>query len=218
MNSLKDQPYWKSFVAAEQLTHVQQEQMERYITLLLDYNKHTNITAITGLEDIVSYHLQDSIALGHYVDFSAITAIADVGSGGGFPGIPLKIVYPHISVVLIEVNQKKIAFLESVIEHLGLTNIEVCPLDWRTFIRTSEYHIDLFCARASLQPEELVKIFGNEKWYADAIIVYWASQQWCPDKKVVPFLSTDIPYTVGTKERRFILFSGRPKKPAFLKG
>ena len=69
------------------------------------------------------------------VDLNKVKVIVDVGSGAGFPGIPLKILFPHLGIILIEVNKKKQRFLQTVIRILELKDIEVCGLDWRTFLR-----------------------------------------------------------------------------------
>ncbi len=117
---------------------------------MLEWNEKTNITRITSLADILEYHYRDALHLDRFIDMQQIKTICDIGTGGGIPGIPLKIKYPHLHVVLIEVNGKKIAFLRDLIETLGLKNVEIVDLDWRTFLRQTNMPIDLFVARASL--------------------------------------------------------------------
>ncbi len=202
---MNDQRMWQQFKKHEQLTDDQLEKFQQYAVLLLEWNEKSNLTAITSLKKVISDHFQDSLALKYAVDLSTISSLADVGSGGGFPGIPLAILYPHVSVTLIEVNQKKIRFLEKVIQVLKLDNVSISDYDWRTFLRRTNYDIQLFCARASLQPEELVHLFKPSCRYHDAQLVYWASKQWEPVKQVVPFIAGDVPYTVGGKQRRLIL-------------
>ncbi len=200
-----DQRVWQQFKEQEQLTDDQLEKFQRYAALLLEWNEKSNLTAITDLQRIVFDHFQDSLALKNVVDLSTISSVADVGTGGGFPGIPLAILYPHISMMLIEVNQKKIRFLEEVIRVLKLDNVSISDYDWRTFLRQTEYDIKLFCARASLQPEELIHMFKPSCHYRDAQLVYWASKQWEPAKQLVPYIVRDVPYVVGGKQRRLIL-------------
>ncbi len=166
------------FVKEETLSKQQAEQFYTYCTLLLEYNKQVNLTAITDFTEVIWYHFQDSIKIRDYVDFSAITMIVDVGTGGGFPGIPLKVMFPHLTVILIEVNSKKIAFLEMVIKALNLTGISICSLDWRTFLRKTTYPVDMVVARASLAPAELIKMFKPGCYYHNATLVYWGSKQW----------------------------------------
>src|SRR5438105_1844085 len=98
---------WLSFVQTNHLNEQQANQFKSYLSLLLEWNERFNITAITDPQKIVLDHFQDSLALTQFIDRSMIKGIADIGSGGGFPGIPLKIVLPDMPVVLIEVNSKK---------------------------------------------------------------------------------------------------------------
>ena len=141
------------------LTQKQIEQFRLYLMLFCKASKEFNLTAITSIEDIIEYHFMDSLALVHSYDLSSISHFADVGTGGGFPGIPLKIANPHLKVTLIEVSAKKAEFLRNVVEQLGLENVFVEELDWRTFLRKTDYAIDLFVSRASLHTDELDKYF-----------------------------------------------------------
>ena len=132
-----------------------------------------------------------------------------MGTGAGFPGIPLKIVYPHLHVILIEVVQKKVKFLNAVIQDLRLTNIEVVSFDWLTFLHKSTYPIDLFCARASLAPALLVTMFAPWSLYKKSKLVYWASTSWEKSAEIVPFFEKEVSYTVGQKSRKLVFFRAR---------
>lgn len=198
---------WKAFVQEHHLTQRQQDQFSRYKALLLEWNERMNLTAITDEEQIIRDHFGDSIALARFVDFSKIKSICDIGSGAGFPGIPLKIVFPHLTVVLLEVRQKRIQFLQMLCAALELDFCEVSSLDWRSFLRTNTYNIDLFCARASLVPEQLVRMFKPGCYYRSAQLVYWASSQWKPEENVKRFLVKTYHYTLGNKERQYALFA-----------
>ncbi len=182
------------------------EQFAQYATLLKKASKEFNITTITDDAAMVNYHFKDSLMVTNYLDFSTINYCADVGTGGGFPGLPLKIRYPDLPMILIEVTEKKIRFLEMVIQELGLTNIEVCNLDWRTFLRKTSYPIDLFLARASLQPIDLIKIFKPSSLYKNATIVYWAAEHWQPGAVENFYISQERGYSVGDKERKLVFF------------
>ena len=132
-------PLWLNFATKNNLSERQLEQFKQYYTLLIEANVLFNITAITDVESVIAYHFEDSIKVGNVIDITSITSICDIGTGGGFPGIPLKISYPHLKVLLLEVSQKKITFLEQVVSKLGLKDVETCDFDWRTFLRkTSE--------------------------------------------------------------------------------
>ena len=78
------------------LTNDQLESLEKYANILIDYNKHTNITAITDKESIYLKHFYDSLTLTKIIDLTKDLSVLDVGSGGGFPGIVIKIVYPNL--------------------------------------------------------------------------------------------------------------------------
>lgn len=202
---IHDQERWQQFQREEQLSDAQLMKFQKYAELLLAWNQKSNLTAITGLRRIIADHFQDSLALKKAIDLSRVSALADVGSGAGFPGIPLAICYPDLSVLLVEVNQKKIRFLQEALHVLSLSNISISDYDWRTFLRKTTYDIQLFCARASLPPEELIHMFKPSCPYRDAQLVYWASEQWQPTARLVPFMVKDVSYTVDRKQRRLIL-------------
>jgi 16S rRNA (guanine527-N7)-methyltransferase len=204
-NNVKIEQAWQRFREQEQLTDHQVQLFSRYMQELVSFNEQTNITTIASEHNIMSYHFQDSLALGHYIDLASVTAVCDVGSGGGFPGIPLKIKYPHLSVVLLEVNTKKIEFLKLVIAALKLEGIEVCSYDWRTLLRKAPYpSIDYFLARASLKPEELVRLFQPGYRYNGAHLVYWASREWQAGLVEKPYIYREESYKTGLKQRRLI--------------
>jgi 16S rRNA (guanine527-N7)-methyltransferase len=188
------------------LTKVQTDIFNRYAELLIEWNNKFNLTAITDPADIIQYHFNDSLALSKFIDFNTIESTADIGTGAGFPGIPLKIIFPHLKTILIEVNNKKRTFLEHIIKEFKLDNVTIYPHDWRTFLRTTQFTIDYFFARASLQPEELVRIFKPTSIYKNSTLVYWASQQWVPEKAELPFIEKEIPYTIDNKQRKFVCF------------
>lgn len=188
------------------LTTAQAEQFNLYLNLLIEWNQKFNLTAITDPAAIVEHHFDDSLALSQCVDFTTAHSTADIGTGAGFPGIPLKILFPHLQTVLIEVNNKKRNFLAHVIQELSLDNVIVYPHDWRTFLRNSDFTIDYFFARASLQPEELVRIFKPSCHYKNATLVYWASQQWSAQKIESPFILKEVPYTLDTVHHKFVFF------------
>lgn len=195
---------WQEFVKHEQLSPRQEEQFRKYTDILLEWNEKTNITRITSLSDILVYHYRDALQLDRFIDLNTLSTLCDIGTGGGIPGIPLKIKYPHLRVLLIEVNGKKIAFLRDVIERLGLENIEIIDLDWRTFLRTVHEPIDLFVARASLSVTELVRALTSGTPYHHSTIVYWASLRWWPTPQEKAYIKRDESYEIGDKMRRYI--------------
>ena len=102
---------WDVLIEEFELKDEQVAQLKRYSTLLIEWNKKFNLTTIVDPVKIVKCHFYDSMKVADFIDFSTVFSIADVGTGAGFPGIPLKILFPHLKVILIEVNNKKRAFL-----------------------------------------------------------------------------------------------------------
>ena len=88
--------------AGRDLSPAQEEQFGLYYDLLVSENENMNLTAITELADVQEKHFLDSVWLGNLTDLSGKHSLADVGTGAGFPGIPLKIMYPDLEVVLID--------------------------------------------------------------------------------------------------------------------
>ncbi len=103
----------------------QQRAFRNYAALLLEWNAHTNLTAITDPLEIEVKHFLDSLTLLRAMRPAAGTRVVDVGSGAGFPGVPLKIVFPHISLTLVEATGKKAAFLEHLARELKLRDVKV---------------------------------------------------------------------------------------------
>ena len=118
------QPFVMSPLSEAQLTNI-----STYIDILLRWNQKLNLTAVRDPEQIVTRHFGESIfAAGHLFVQTAIESspyLVDVGSGAGFPGIPMKLCFPFLRVELIESHQKKATFLREIIRHLGLTEIDV---------------------------------------------------------------------------------------------
>ncbi len=106
------------------LTDKQIEQFLIYYELLTEWNSFMNLTAITEYEDVLKKHFVDSVSLIQAVDVRKEFTLIDVGTGAGFPGLALKIAYPELKVTLLDSLQKRIQFLDAVIEKLGLEGIE----------------------------------------------------------------------------------------------
>lgn len=179
---------------------------EQLSVRLVEENKKYNLTALITRDDIINYHFLDSLALGLCRDLTQMRTFVDVGSGAGFPAIPLAIVYPHMHIIALEVHLKKAEFIEQMAAAFHL-NVHVERLDFRTFLRTTSYQdVDLVGARASLQPAELLRMYKPACIYNGAELVYWASDDWRPQAGETPFFSRDCTYTVGNKKRKLIFF------------
>lgn len=200
---------WESLKHRFLLSSEQLEACKTYAHLLQDWNKKFNLTAIDDLEQVIRLHFQDSLEITTCIDFNTLHMIADVGTGGGFPGLPLKIMFPSMQVILIEVNHKKVQFLTNVVNELALEHVHIIDLDWRTFIRQTHFPVDLFLARASLQPKELIRIYKGESAYKEAQLVYWASKHWQSDAQLDPYIAKTVRYHLDSQERRYVFFKNR---------
>ncbi|QNM04482.1 16S rRNA (guanine(527)-N(7))-methyltransferase RsmG [Qiania dongpingensis] len=107
------------------LTDDQVSQFAVYYELLTETNKVMNLTAITQFEEVVEKHFLDSVMIIKQHDFSSIKSLIDVGTGAGFPGMPIKILYPQISVTLLDSLNKRMAFLQKVVDNLNLDHIDL---------------------------------------------------------------------------------------------
>ena len=105
------------------ITKEQAKQFIKYYELLVEWNSFMNLTAIVEYEEVVLKHFIDSVSLYKIVDLTNINNLIDVGTGAGFPAIPLKIMYPHLKVTMIDSLNKRVKFLNEVIMELGLTDI-----------------------------------------------------------------------------------------------
>lgn len=121
------------------LSDEQFQQFEKYYELLIKWNEVMNLTAITEYEEVIDKHFVDSLSIEKAVDLKQAESMIDVGTGAGFPGIPLKIVYPHLKITLLDSLNKRINFLNEVIEELKLENIEAIHGRAEDFARKENY-------------------------------------------------------------------------------
>ena len=189
------------------LTQAQVESIRAYISILLVWNQSVNLTAIEDPVEIVTRHFGESLFAGSFLRFGPCR-LADVGTGAGFPGLPLKIAYPSIRLTLIESNAKKCAFLTEVVQRLGLQNVDIWRHRYDEGHRTGEL-FNFVCSRALGDYGQLLR---------------WARGVMKPGGQVILWIGTDDSIRVGRiKEwswdtpiaipdsRRRIILVGRPR-------
>lgn len=132
------------------LSSKQLEQFEIYFKLLIEWNEKMNLTAITDREEVYLKHFYDSISAAFYFDFTKHLSIVDVGAGAGFPSIPLKICYPHLKITIVDSLNKRITFLQQLVDSLGFKDISLHHDRAETFAHKREHRevYDLATARA----------------------------------------------------------------------
>lgn len=132
------------------LNSVQLRQFDKFYEILLEWNKVMNLTGITEYQDVVEKHFLDSLSIVKILDINKTEYVIDVGTGAGFPGIPLKIAFPDLNIVLLDSLNKRIKFLDHVIKELKIHGIQTIHGRAEDYARESKYRekFDLCVSRA----------------------------------------------------------------------
>ena len=130
------------------LNDSQLDELNTYKEFLKEYNSHTNLTTITEDNEIYLKHFYDSLTLAKYVDLNNVNKMLDIGTGAGFPGMVIKIVFPNIDMYLMDSNNKKLDFLTQLSEKLGLTNVHMLHVRAEEYAKTNRESFDLVTSRA----------------------------------------------------------------------
>ncbi|MBQ6687379.1 MAG: 16S rRNA (guanine(527)-N(7))-methyltransferase RsmG [Bacilli bacterium] len=120
---------------------------EKYCEELLLYNEHTNLTAIRNVEDVYLKHFYDSITIVKNINLTKESVI-DVGTGPGFPGVVLKIIFPEINLTLLDSNNKKTKFLKYICDKLGFYDVKIVNERIEDYVKNNRYKFDIATARA----------------------------------------------------------------------
>ena len=128
----------------------QKEQFDLFYEILVEWNEFMNLTGITEYEEVNEKHFVDSVSIVKAMDMKSVKSVIDVGTGAGFPGIPLKIVFPELEVVLLDSLNKRVKFLNAVIEKLQLKGIRAIHGRAEDYAKQQEYReqFDLCVSRA----------------------------------------------------------------------
>ena len=179
-----------------------------YIELLLKWNKTISLTTVTELEQILAFHFGESLFALPMLPVEK-SRLADVGSGAGFPGIPLAMARPSLDVTLIEPNAKKFAFLNEVIRQLGLNN--VTAFRGRTSdLQSSDDRFEIVTARAVGQFGDLIG-WAKAKLNPSGKLLLWTGSQDADKIAGDTRFKWSSPERIPRTDRRFILV-GTPQQ------
>ncbi len=130
------------------ITDEQLDKLNKYYDLLINWNKKINLTTITNKEEVYLKHFYDSLTLIKAYDLTKNIKVCDVGTGAGFPGVVLKILFPNLDIILVDALNKRVIFLNEIIDKLKLKNIAVVHARAEEFARDNIEVFDLVTSRA----------------------------------------------------------------------
>lgn len=130
------------------ISNKQLEELDIYYKMLIEYNKNVNLTAITDEKDVYLKHFYDSMTIVKALDLNTVENLCDIGTGAGFPGLVLKIIFPKLKVALVDSLNKRIVFLKEVVDALGLKDIECIHSRVEDFAKLNREKYDVVTARA----------------------------------------------------------------------
>ncbi|MBB6450591.1 16S rRNA (guanine527-N7)-methyltransferase [Geomicrobium halophilum] len=143
---------WKRWLRDINITldDTQERQFSTYYETLVAWNQKMNLTGITEEYEVYEKHFYDSLLASCCYPFMNVSTLADIGGGAGFPGIPLKICFPHLQLTVIDATKKRIQFLQHLVKELALENVNVIHMRAEDAAREVNHrdHYDVVIARA----------------------------------------------------------------------
>jgi 16S rRNA (guanine527-N7)-methyltransferase len=183
------------------------EGIQAYAALLLHWNRSISLTTVTEPEDIVRFHFGESLFAASCVPITG-GRLADVGTGAGFPGVPLKMLISSLDLTLIESNAKKAAFLAEVVRRLGVDNVRIFRGRMEEFRGEpdlmSRAPFDVITARAFGQFDSLL-VWAKTHLMRSGRVVLWLGQEDAASISQTAGWSWDAPKQIPGSERRFII-------------
>jgi 16S rRNA (guanine527-N7)-methyltransferase len=190
--------------------NLQVQQIQEYTRLLLKWNEAINLTAIRDPLEMLYRHLCESMFAASVVPLRS-GRLADVGSGGGFPGLPLKILCPQLEVFLIESNVKKATFLAEVVRDLGLTGARVLVSRYEE-LGEEVAPLDFVCSRALGEFPGFVKWASSREVDAKQLLL-WIGGRDLEEVAALPGWEWQEPIKIPKSLRRFLLIATKQAAP-----
>ena len=187
--------------------HTLYEQIGVYVEILLYWNRKISLTSVTNPEEIVKFHFGESFFASSVVPIHD-GRLADVGSGAGFPGIPLRMVKPGLDLTLIESNAKKCAFMSEVVRRLNLDHVNVVHSRMES-VHSGPNAFDFIAARAIGRHNELLS-WAMQRLTHSGTVLIWVGEDDARELSHNPDWLWQTPALIPGSRRRYIL-AGSPK-------
>ena len=130
------------------ITEQKLKQLNKYYEMIVEYNKVMNLTGITEIEQVYLKHFYDSLTITKIIDLNKEETLCDIGTGAGFPGMVIKILFPNLKITLVDSLNKRIEFLKQVIKELNLKDIEALHIRAEEFAQNNREKYDVVTSRA----------------------------------------------------------------------